>query len=101
MGYVNNHGFAGILADVPWTGVKETGSGVAASAHSYGVFTRPRTVIIDAGKQPDPWWIPANAELTQFVDALIARGRGGGIGVLLKLGGLVKKRAAAIRALAK
>lgn len=101
VGYVNNHGFAGILADVPWTGVKETGPGVAASAHSYSVFTRPRTVIIDAGKQPDPWWIPANPELTQFVDALIARGRGGGIGVLLKLGGLVKKRAAAIRALAK
>ncbi|MDP2275775.1 MAG: aldehyde dehydrogenase family protein [Archangium sp.] len=101
VGYVNNHGFAGILADVPWTGVKETGPGVAASAHSYGVFTRPRTVIIDSGKQPDAWWIPANAELTQFVDALIARGRGGGLGVLLKLGGLVKKRAAAIRELAR
>lgn len=99
--YVNNHGFAGILADVPWTGVKDTGPGVAASAHSYGVFTRPRTVIVDGGKQPDPWWIPANAELAAFVDALIARGRGGGLGVLLKLGGLVKKRAAAIRELTK
>lgn len=101
VGYVNNHGFGGILADVPWTGVKDTGPGVAASAYSYGVFTRPRTVIVDAGKNPDPWWIPANAELGQFVDALIARGRGGGLGVLLKLGGLVKKRAAAIRALAR
>jgi acyl-CoA reductase-like NAD-dependent aldehyde dehydrogenase len=101
VGYVNNHGFAGILADVPWTGVKDTGPGVAASAHSYGVFTRPRTVIIDGGKNPDPWWIPANAELGAFVDALIARGRGGGLGVLLKLGGLVKKRATAIKALAK
>ena len=101
VGYVNNHGFAGILADVPWTGVKDTGPGVAASAHSYGVFTRPRTVIVDGSSAPDPWWVPANAELGQFVDALIARGRGGGLGVLLKLGGLVKKRAAAIRALAK
>ncbi|MFZ5445904.1 MAG: aldehyde dehydrogenase family protein [Myxococcota bacterium] len=101
VGYVNNHGFGGILADVPWTGVKDTGPGVAASAHSYGVFTRPRTVIVDAGKNPDPWWIPANPELAQFVDLLIARGRGGGLGVLLKLGGLVKKRAAAIRALAR
>lgn len=101
VGYVNNHGFAGILADVPWTGVKDTGPGVAASAHSYGVFTRPRTVIIDGGKNPDPWWIPANAELGAFVDALIARGRGGGLGVLLKLGGLVKKRATASKALAK
>jgi acyl-CoA reductase-like NAD-dependent aldehyde dehydrogenase len=76
VGYVNNHGFGGILADVPWTGTKDTGPGIAASAHSYGLFT-------------------------QFVDALIARGRGGGLGVLLKLGGLVKKRTAAIRALAR
>lgn len=97
--YVNNHGFGGILADVPWTGVKETGPGVAASAHSYGVFTRPRTVIVDGSKQPDPWWIPANADLAAFTQALIERGRGGGLGVLLKLGGLVKKRAAAAKAL--
>ncbi len=101
VGYVNNHGFAGILADVPWTGVKDTGPGVAASAHSYGVFTRPRTVIIDSSKNPDPWWIPANADLGAFADALIARGRGGGLGVLLKLGGLAKKRVAAIKALAR
>jgi acyl-CoA reductase-like NAD-dependent aldehyde dehydrogenase len=101
VGYVNNHSFAGILADVPWTGVKETGPGIAASAHSYGLFTRPRTVIVDAGKNPDPWWIPASPELNEFVDALIARGRGGGLGVLLKLGGLVKKRVAAVKALTK
>ncbi len=97
--YVNNHGFGGILADVPWTGVKETGPGVAASAHSYGVFTRPRTVIVDGAKAPDPWWIPANADQAAFVQALLERGRGGGLGVLLKLGGLVKKRAAAARAM--
>lgn len=101
VGYVNNHGFGGILADVPWTGTKDTGPGIAASAHSYGVFTRPRTVIVDGSKDPDPWWIPANAELTQFVDALIERGRGGGLGVLLRLGGLVKKRVASIRQLTK
>lgn len=99
VGYVNNHGFAGILADVPWTGVKDTGPGVAASAHSYSVFTRPRTVIVDGSKNPDPWWIPADENLGAFVDALIARGRGGGIGVLLKLGGLVKKRAVAAKKL--
>ncbi|HEY1089065.1 MAG TPA: aldehyde dehydrogenase family protein, partial [Archangium sp.] len=101
VGYVNNHGFAGILADVPWTGVKDTGPGIAASAHSYGIFTRPRTVIVDGGKNPDPWWIPASPELNQFVEALLARGRGGGLGVLLKLGGLVKKRVAQVNTLAK
>lgn len=99
--YVNNHSFAGILADVPWTGVKETGPGIAASASSYGLFTRPRTVIVDSGKNPDPWWIPGGEDLDAFVDALIARGRGGGLPVLLKLGGLVKKRVATIKNLTR
>lgn len=97
VGYVNNHGFAGILADVPWTGVKDTGTGIAGSAYSYGLFTRPKTFIIDSGRQPDPWWVPADANFEAFVDALLARGRGGGLGVLLKLGNLVKKRAVAIQ----
>lgn len=101
VGYVNNHGFGGILADVPWTGTKETGPGVAASAHSYPTFVRWRTVIVDSNAQPDPWWIPANADLNAFVDALIERGRGGGLGVLLRLGGLAKKRMAAVRDLAR
>lgn len=99
--YVNNHAFCGILAEVPWTGTKETGPGIAGSVFSYGTFVRRRTVLVDSSKNPDPWWSPANDELKAFVDALIERGRGGGLGVLLKLGGLVKKRTAAIRALAK
>lgn len=36
-------------------------------------------MIIDENQDPDPWWMPASAELGPFVDALIARGRGGGI----------------------
>lgn len=99
--YVNNHGFGGILAQVPWTGVKETGPGVAASAYSYGTYVRRRTVLVDGSKNPDPWWFPLNEDIGAFADALIARGRGGGLGTLLKLGGLVKKRTQAIRDLAK
>jgi acyl-CoA reductase-like NAD-dependent aldehyde dehydrogenase len=99
--YVNNHGFGGILAQVPWTGVKETGPGVAASAHSYGTFVRRRTVLVDGSSNPDPWWFPLNEDIAAFADALIARGRGGGLGTLLKLGGLVKKRTRAIRELAR
>lgn len=99
--YVNNHAFGGILAQVPWTGVKETGPGIAASAHSYGTYVRRRTVLVDGSKNPDPWWFPLNEDIGAFADALVARGRGGGLGVLLKLGGLVKKRTQAIRDLAK
>jgi acyl-CoA reductase-like NAD-dependent aldehyde dehydrogenase len=99
--YVNNHAFGGILAQVPWTGVKDTGPGIAASAYSYGTFVRRRTVLVDGSKNPDPWWFPLNEDIAAFSAALIERGRGGGLGVLLKLGGLVKKRTAAIRALTK
>lgn len=99
--YVNNHAFGGILAQVPWTGVKETGPGIAASAYSYGTYVRRRTVLVDGSKNPDPWWFPLNEDIGAFADALVARGRGGGLGVLLKLGGLVKKRTQAIRDLAK
>jgi len=99
--YVNNHAFGGILAQVPWTGVKETGPGIAASAYSYGTFVRRRTVLVDGSKNPDPWWFPLNEDIAAFSAALVERGRGGGLGVLLKLGGLVKKRTQAIRDLAK
>jgi hypothetical protein len=58
-------------------------------------------VLVDGSKNPDPWWFPLNEDIGAFADALIARGRGGGLGVLLKLGGLVKKRTQAIRDLAK
>ncbi|MCC6332680.1 MAG: aldehyde dehydrogenase family protein [Myxococcales bacterium] len=99
--YVNNHAFGGILAQVPWTGVKETGPGIAASGYSYGTFVRRRTVLVDGSKNPDPWWFPLNEDIAAFSAALIERGRGGGLGVLLKLGGLVKKRTQAIRELTK
>src|SRR6185503_15999903 len=38
---VNNHAITGILPETPWTGVKDTGFGVAASRHAYHTFTRP------------------------------------------------------------
>src|SRR5690606_40181594 len=58
---VNNHAFTGAMAHVPWTGVKETGPGIAASRFAYHTFARPRTLFVDANSKPDAWWFPIDA----------------------------------------
>jgi acyl-CoA reductase-like NAD-dependent aldehyde dehydrogenase len=98
--YVNNHSLTGTMAQVPWTGVKQTGTGVAASRHSYHTFARPRTIFVDKGKAPDPFWFPADENLDAFATALVERSLGS-IGALVKLGGLVGKRVKAVKALVK
>ncbi len=94
---VNNHSLAGINPHIPWTGVKDTGPGVANSVFAYPAYVRRRTVYVDGSKQPDPWWKPTDENLLPFMEALAQRGLSGGLGVLLKLAGLVGKRAKAIR----
>ena len=98
---VNNHAVTGILAELPWTGVKDSGPGVASSRHSYATFVRRRALLIDASSKPDPWWMPANEDLAAFGEALVRRQLTGGVAVLLKLGGLLGKRVKAIQAFAK
>ena len=98
---VNNHAFVGIVPELPWTGTKDTGFGVASSRHSYGTFVRRRSVLVDGSSKPDPWWMPGNADLTVFAETLAQRQLHGGLGVLLKLGGLAGKRIKAIRDLAR
>jgi acyl-CoA reductase-like NAD-dependent aldehyde dehydrogenase len=93
---VNNHSFTGILPETPWTGVKNTGPGIAASRHAYHHFARPRTLLVDRSKKPDPFWFPADAALEQMSLALVERNKGS-FGALFKLAGLLGKRVRAIR----
>jgi acyl-CoA reductase-like NAD-dependent aldehyde dehydrogenase len=93
---VNNHSLTGIMAEVPWTGVKDTGTGVAGSRHAYESFVRRRTVFVDRSKKPDPWWLPVTPELHPLGQALIERNLGSKR-ALLKLAGLVGKRIKSIR----
>jgi len=95
---VNNHGITGVIPQTPWTGVKNTGAGVAGSRFAYHTFARPRTVFVDKSSKPDPWWFPANPDLQSLGDALVARGQGS-FGALFTLAGLVGKRVKAIKAL--
>ncbi|MEE2904461.1 MAG: aldehyde dehydrogenase family protein [Myxococcota bacterium] len=93
---VNNHSLTGIMPQIPWTGTKETGTGVAGSRHSYDTFVRRRTLFTDVSKKPDPWWLPSSPELAEMGAALVQRNQGS-LGALLKLAGLVNKRIAAIK----
>lgn len=98
--YVNNHSFTGgAIPELPWTGVKHTGYGVAGSRHAYSTFVRRRALLTDGAKAPDPWWMPVDDVLKDFGDALVERSLGS-LGAFLKLGGLLGKRVKAIKALA-
>ena len=64
--YVNNHGFTGAMPAAPWTGVKNTGSGVANSVFALNHYTRPRTVVVDKNTGADAWWFPMDAALEEL-----------------------------------
>jgi acyl-CoA reductase-like NAD-dependent aldehyde dehydrogenase len=95
---VNNHSITGILPETPWTGVKETGTGIASSRHAYATFVRPRTVFVDKSSKPDPWWMPANEDMTALAEALVAKAQGS-FRAIFTLLGLVGKRVKAIQEL--
>ncbi len=95
---VNNHSFSGIVPQIPWTGVKETGHGVAASRFSYGTFVRPRTVLVDKNKQPDPFWMPANEDLATLAGAVRDLSTGA-LGAVFRLLPILGKRTKAINQL--
>ncbi len=73
---VNNHSFTGALAETPWTGVKDTGTGVAASRHAYPTFVRRRTVVVDRSKKPDLIWYPADRDLAALGEAVAQKNLG-------------------------
>ncbi len=96
---VNNHAVSGTLPESAWTGMKDTGTGIAQSQFAYATFVRRRTVLVDTNKDPDAWWFPANADLAAFAEAAAQKSLGSFI-VLPKLVGLISKRVKAIKALA-
>ena len=98
---VNNHSFTGSMPQFPWTGVKNTGYGIASSRWGYHNFIRPHTVVIDKNKDPDPFWLPVDQSYQQFAEAIAQKNLGAGLGLIFKLLGLLKQRIKATRNLLK
>ncbi|MEQ1508396.1 MAG: aldehyde dehydrogenase family protein, partial [Myxococcota bacterium] len=92
---VNNHSFPGSIPAIPWTGTKDTGTGVAASVHAYPTFVRRRTLVIDRSGGPDVFWKPIDDDLWALGQAASALALGA-LGQVFTLLGLLGKRARAI-----
>lgn len=88
---VNNHAMTGAIPDLPWSGVRDTGFGIANSDLSLTTFCRPKTVLVDENTQPEPFWMPFDAAAFELgdilADAQLAR-----IGRAFKLPLLLRKR---------
>jgi len=97
---VNNHSFPGSVPQIPWTGTKWTGTGVAASAHAYPTFVRRRTVIVDGAARPDVFWRPVDDSLRALGEA-VSEFALGAWGRIFRLLSLVGQRVAAIRELVR
>lgn len=67
---LNNHAFTGAVPDLPWSGTRATGFGVANSALALATFVRPRTVVVDRRKAPELYWMPYDQTLLELGDVL-------------------------------
>ncbi len=67
---INNHAMTGAIPDLPWSGVRDTGFGVANSAHSLTTFCRPKSVLVDENAAPEPFWMPFDAATFELGDLL-------------------------------
>jgi hypothetical protein len=67
---VNNHSVTGAIAALPWSGTRETGYGIANSEHALTLFCRPKSLLVDTSKDPEPYWLPFDEDLFSLGDAL-------------------------------
>lgn len=93
---VNNHAIPGSMANIPWTGTGDTGTGIAASRYSYPTFVRRQTIFVDSSRGPDPWWFPFNEDTRELSETLIEFSLGS-VFSAIKLAGIAKRRVKAIR----
>jgi acyl-CoA reductase-like NAD-dependent aldehyde dehydrogenase len=60
---VNDHALTGAMPELPWSGTRETGFGVANSELALPTYVRPKTVLVDAARDPEFFWLPYDGAL--------------------------------------
>jgi acyl-CoA reductase-like NAD-dependent aldehyde dehydrogenase len=88
---VNNHAMTGAIPDLPWSGVRDTGFGVANSEWSLTTFCRPKSVLVDENAQPEPFWMPFDPNAFELGD-ILSDAQIGRVGRAWKLPLLLRKR---------
>ncbi len=67
---INNHAMTGAIAALPWSGTRDTGTGIANSELALGIFTRPKTVLLDMNEAPELFWMPYDRTLYELGNLL-------------------------------
>ena len=93
---VNNHAMTGAIPQLPWSGTRDSGFSVANSREALSTFTRPKTLLIDAAHEPEPFWLPFGTDLWRLGD-ILADSQLGRIERVWQLPILLRKRARRIR----
>jgi acyl-CoA reductase-like NAD-dependent aldehyde dehydrogenase len=89
---INNHAFSGAIPELPWSGVRDTGFGIANGPESLHTFVRPRATIVDESKGAEVFFLPYDKSLVEL-GHLLADAQVGKILGAWKLPFLLKKRA--------
>lgn len=73
---INNHALTGAMPALPWSGTRETGTGIANSHHALLTFARPKTTLIDRSEKPELYWTPYDRGLIELGEILCDVQRG-------------------------
>lgn len=93
---VNNHAFSGAIPALPWSGTRETGFGVANSAHALPTFVRPKATLVDRASAPELFWMPFDDALVEL-GSILADAQLMKLERVWKLPLLIRKRLKAVR----
>jgi acyl-CoA reductase-like NAD-dependent aldehyde dehydrogenase len=93
---INNHAFSGAIPALPWSGTRETGFGVANSAHALATFVRPRATVVDNAKAAEFFWMPYDETLWD-IGGIVANLQLGRLEGALRLPLAIRKRLRTVR----
>jgi len=93
---INNHALSGAIPALPWSGVRDTGAGVANSVHALGTFVRPRTTLVDQASAPELYWMPYDETLREL-GGLLADAQIGRIAAAWRIPLLLRRRVKTLR----
>lgn len=88
---INNHSFSGAIPALPWSGTRETGTGIANGPEALATFVRPRTLVVDAAGGPEAYWLPYDHVLWEL-GSLLADAQLGRLSQVWKLPLLFRER---------
>lgn len=93
---INNHAFTGAVPNLPWTGTRGTGFGIANSRWSLTTFARPKVTVIDQQKGPEVFWMPFDRSLEKLF-SLLADAQVGRVLEAWRIPALLRRRGSAVR----